>query len=533
MTKRKKIASALAGVVAASALVAIPTIAIRNISNASVSFDSNNIGVYVEKEWRPAYDLAVEKYNQIGGHKYKIELKELGSFDVLNMIDTLGYLDQKVPDVIYMPLDKIPVLVQEKQALMGFPNPSELLEGISTDVTGTTQSDINSFADSGSAIVKGKDGTNLKYYFAIPHAKEALIMYYKYDKTPGAANAWTKDYLQTKTFEDLYTEVNADNWKNSMVAAQFGNLWQSLGVVAGFIDKQAPGSGTNGQNVGRALATFNTISSKFQSSMTRINNPSDTTGMQEFDKIPGWTNGTMSTLQQSATGLKNATDFIAKFYKSTLSKPNKALDDSGNRKNDWLLNGSIYGSTINELFKSDKIKNAVVLDGPWAKDNFKGYADGAIPVVQMTSGVDYLQAPGGWMYGINQRNFNNSDKVEDIKSFINILLSDKEVIKAEYDYAGKIVTGKVSEQSLPSSLTDKFDASVLDAVLTSRSMDGRPDGGNAEFGNCWGAWDGEGWSANALLPELQNTSVAEADLLKVRTFLSDSFGTMIRKMQQK
>ena len=533
MTKRKKIASALIGVVAASALVAIPTIAIRNISNATISFDSHNIGIYVEKEWRPAYDLAVEKYNQQGGHKYTIEVKELGSFDVLNMIDTLGYIDEKVPDIIYMPLDKIPVLVQEKQALMGFGTPSELLEGISTDVTGNSEADRKAFADNGSAIVKGANGNNLKYYFAIPHAKEALIMYYKYDKATNASRVWNEDYLKTKTFKELYEEANADQWKTTMVAGQFQNLWQSLGVVAGFIDQQKPGSGTNGQDIGRALATFNTLDTRFQSSMTRINDPTNTSGMQEFDKIPGWTNGTLSTLEQSATGLKNATDFIATFYKSTLSKPNLALNKDGTRKNDWLLNGGIYGKTVNDLFKNPEVKNAVVIDGPWAKDNFKGLADGAIPVVPMTTGVNYLQAPGGWMYGINQRNYNKPDKVEDIKSFINILLSDKEVIKAEYDYAGKIVTGKVSEESLPNSLTDKYDSSVLDAVLTSKTMDGRPDGGNAEFGNCWGAWDGEGWSANALLSDLSNPSVSDADLKKVRTFLVNSFETMIRKMQQK
>ncbi len=513
----------IAGVLSAGVVVAIPVLAINITTKTSDSFDSNKIGVYCEKEWMPAYEKAAEVYNSQSGHKYDVELKEKPSFDALNLIDTLGYLDNKVADIIYMPLDRIPELVQNKQALMGFGTPKELLDGISTDVTGSTPEDIAAYAKKGQAIVKDVNGNNKDYYFAISHATEALVMYVK---------GWGND-ISGKNFMDLVNSANTNQWKNEMVSLQFNNLWSSLGVIAGFIEKEHTGAGLNGQNVGRALCTSNTLpipegwKGPYQSNVVKINDPSSTTGMEPLESIPGWTpGGISSTLQETSTALKKACDFISTFYQSTYSLQNKAL--GGSKTNDWLL-GSDFGSTQNDLFKNPEVTKAAVVDGPWAKDNFALDNVNIIPVPALDSnGTPYLQAPGGWMYGINQRNFNNPDKVKDIKAFINILLSNDEVILEEYKYASKIIDGKKASHVLEANTTG-FDKQLIEAVAATKKMDARPDGGNVAFGNTWDAWDKNAWSSQQMKDLFKTgTTVDGTSMKNARDILVQSFETMLK-----
>lgn len=529
MTKRKKIAMWCSGAVAAAALVAIPAFAITNVTKDSVAFDVHNIGVYCEKQWKPAYELAIKKYNE-GNHSHKIQLKESGALDAVQLIDTLGTYDQKVADIIYMPLDKIPELVQNKQALMGFTDPNELLEGIDPSVYGNTDAGLNAYAKKGAAIVKDAKGNKNEYYFAISHATEALIMFCKgYDQSE-------IDNIKTKTFKQLYTEVNQDGWNNKMISFQLNNLWLSLGVVAGFLEQAEAGSGTNGQNVGRVLATFNEESTKFQSNLTRIKDVNNVSGMQPLDQIPGWTQGGKATpLAKANEAMKKAVEFIATFYKDTLSTTNPKLDGL---PNDWLL-GDTFGSKQEELFKNKDLKG-IVIDGPWAtnglfKDGDKWITDesklNAIPVVNIDSGVPYLQAPGGWMYGINNRNAKNESKIADIKSFINILLTDPEVIRMQYDVAGKIIDGEAAEAALktnPATKLEGINAKVLDAVFSSKKMDARPDGGNAEFGNAWGAWDGDGWKNPDLVSSFKSPDGNTVS--KAIDILQRSFQAMVDKL---
>ncbi len=540
MIVRKKILTSGATLLGIAAVVAIPSVVIPNALSTSTSFDPQAIGVYCEKQWKPAYELAVKKYNA-EGHKHPIQLKENGSFDALGLVETLGYQDQKVADLLYMPLDRIPSLVQDQQALMGFATPQALLGEytgehiddpstikpiISTDVTGTSEDDINAYAKTGQAVVESADGKLRPYYFGISHATEALILFNK---------GYTPDELKNTNVMNLVDAAATDGWKTQMVSFEFKNLWSGLGVIAGFVEKQVTGAGVNGQNVGRLIVTKNSLSSKYQSNFTRINDLSNVSDMQNPDQIEGWdSKGVSCTLEQGSTAFKNAVDYVTTFYKKTVPLKNPNL--GGEATNDWLI-GTEFGKTQGDLFRNPDIKKGVVVDGPWAKDSLKGDNVHVSPMISLDSNnTPYLQAPGGWLYAINQRNWDNPSKVNDIKSFVNILLSDPEVINMEYQTAGKIIDGKIAKTTLESDLKG-FDKEVLDAVYAStapgKRMNARPDGGNSDFGQAWSMWDGDGWTSAGAKTILKDQTINESELNKMREILITSANSMIDRLKKK
>lgn len=522
MTKKKKIAVSIASMLSIGVVVTIPILAVNITTSEAVNFDPQKIAVYYEKEWQPAYEKAVDVYNKQGNHKYEIELKEKGAFDVLGLVDTLGALDQKVPDLIYTPLDKVANLVQENQALMGFDTPEQLLEGISTDVTGTTKQELDAYAKKGQAIVKNKNGEDTPYYFGVSHSVEALIMFYK---------GWDENTLKNSNLKQIFDSANNNGWRNEMASFQFNNMWLSLGVVAGFIENEVPGAGFNGQNVGRALSIFNTLDKPrgFQTNMIKIGDPNNVSNMQQVNEIPGWTEGgIVSPLKETSLGLQKAVDYVGAIYKSSYSRNNPLLGQSV--KNDWMIGGN-FGKTQTDLFKA--ATKGIVVDGPWAKDQYKDVANGIIPVPKLDpSGTQFIQAPGGWMYGINQRNFNKPEKIKDMKAFINILLSDESVIIEEYKHASKIIDGHVANQvwtkAYDNKQIDDVDKALIEAVSTSKRMDARPDGGNVQFGDVWTSWDGNGWSSEQMKSLfVGGTNIDASFTNNVRNILIQSFQTML------
>lgn len=256
MSKKKRWFFFTKWTIAVGVVVSISAFALINVSSITTSFSENSIGIYVEKEWEPAYEKAVEKYNETK-RTYNIEIKELAATDAYSLVTTLGATDQKVADLIYIPLDRIPSFVQDYQALMGFDTPEALLEGIDPQVYGD---DIEGFATKGAAKVTSYEtGETINSYFAIPHSTESLIMFYK-GKKPDS----------TSTLDTIADSVISNGWANSMFGYDFNNLWYSLGVVAGFVEQLTQGAGFNGQNVGRLFVTNNDTG--YQSNMTKINN---------------------------------------------------------------------------------------------------------------------------------------------------------------------------------------------------------------------------------------------------------------------
>ena len=81
--------------------------------------------------------------------------------------------------------------------------------------------------------------------------------------------------------------------------------------------------------------------------------------------------------------------------------------------------------------------------------------------------------------------------MRDMKRFLNILLTDEEVINLQYSKAGKIVEGSLAKGVLKKTVVDakptSLEAQVINAVFDSFNpedrhvMDQRPDGGNADF----------------------------------------------------
>ena len=512
-----------------AAAIALPIVAVQNSLKNSSSFDFNKIGVYVEKPWMPAYELAVKKYNEkFSDRKFDIQLLELGAFDAVDLIQKLGYGDQKVADLIYSPIDRVPTLVEHHGALMGFDSPEKIISD-EFDKIIYQGSDVKTFAKKGEALITppgAEEGTEPKpYYFGIPHSTEALILYYK-----GFSDE------DVKSIDSIVKSVQDDQWTNSMYSFKFNDLWYALGLIAGFLESKQTGAGTNGQLVGKVLVSANTLASKFQSNMAHVEKTNAEFPLQEYQQTPGWTSSGVSITSSKATeALQEALDFLAHYYNSSKVE-NKILGQQGN---DWLLDGDQYEPKTTIL--SEKATKAAVINGPWMVSNYSSIYDHAIPVPNIEENIPYIQAPGGWLYGINQRNAQNPDKIRDMKRFLNILLTDKDVIMSQYQNAGKIIEGSFAKTTLQNyaqdTSTPKLEAAVIKAVYDSKTMDQRPDGGNADFNSVWSKWDENGFRAAANKEFLvgMNTQDLSDDKVseKLKAALATSFTTMLKSLRDK
>lgn len=532
-TKGKKIASIVGGIVVLGAAITLPIMAVSNASKHSTSFDYDKIGVYCDTALRPVYEEAVRVYNKkYPDRKYDIQLRELGAFDGVDLIQTLGYADQKVADLIYCPIDRIPSLVELHGALMGFDSPEAIIsEEFDSKIYSSLEGGVKEFAAKGEALVvppNSEEGTEPQpFYFGIPHCKEALVLYYK---------GFSDDEISS--IEKITKIVNDDNWTNSMYSFKFNDLWYALGVVAGFIESKQEGAGQNGQLIGKILVSNNTLSSGYQSNMTNLVSENKNWPLQNYEDTPGWDDKGITIDPKIATeALQEALDFLASYYNRS-KVYNNILRQEGN---DWLLDGDNFAPKTTQL--AGAAKKAAVIDGPWMVDQYRGKFDQAIPVPNLTeSGVPYVQSPGGWLYGINQRNATNPEKIRDMKRFLNVLLTDENVIMQQYKKSGKIIEGQVAKKILDSYAdnpsTDKLEATVIKSVNASVTMDKRPDGGNADFNLVWSRWDEQGFRSTSGNPGMKhvlvNPSVRWTDAQvseRLRQHLATSFETMLRGLK--
>ena len=289
--------------------------------------------------------------------------------------------------------------------------------------------------------------------------------------------------------------------------------------------------------VGKILVSSNTLNSRYQSNMTNLSTDNKTFPIQNYELTPGWNESGITIDPSVATSaLQKAMDFLSSFYNRSKVR-NNLLNQNGN---DWLLDGDQFSPKTTTL--SEKASKAAVIDGPWMISTYSSIYDKAIAIPNLTEeGVPYVQAPGGWLYAINQRNSTNEVKIRDMKRFLNILLTDEEVIMAQYKQAGKIIEGSFAktllEEYANDSQTPKLEASVLKAIYSSESMDQRPDGGNADFNLVWSRWDENGFRSPSIKNMLvgwdtRNLSDAEVSR-RLKEALSTSFDAMLRGLQSK
>lgn len=427
-----------------------PFIATVSCGASTSGFDKNKIGIYVEQGWIKTFENAKTEYEKVAG-RTEIQFLVNQAFDAVGLVDTLGYNDQKVADLIYMPLDRIPVLSQDKKALMAFETPELLTAGMEDSIFDTDGNAVVSveerqaFADLGKGHVGSKDA-----YFAFNHNVEALIAY-----TKGTATSST-------TLDEIFKNTDTDGWKNSMYSSEFFNLWPSLGFVAGFL-------GINdGSAVGKALIDYNPVTKKYISDMANI-----------ADEALNTTGNTLK--------LKELVTFIA-----------EAINGAVKNGQDWMaLGGDTFFAKTETLFKTKT--NGLIIDGPWNKNKWAADGVDVKAVPNIIGDKVYTQAPGGWVYGINARNSKDPKRVTDMKDFLDILLTDKKIITEQYNNIGKVIAGAEAKKILSTDITEEFDKKLIAAVYegVANSMNARPDNGNSTFSNVWSAWDEAGFRDKA------------------------------------
>ncbi|MDK2819659.1 MAG: hypothetical protein KFW07_02365 [Mycoplasmataceae bacterium] len=451
-------------------------------SNAT-GFDKNKIGVYVEQSWVETFNKAKKEYEKVSG-RTEIQFLINNVFDGMGLIDTLGFQDQKVADLIYMPLDRIPVLSQDKKALMAFESVEALTSGMEDSIFDTNgngiaeESEKQEFANLGKGVVNGRNA-----YFAFNHNVESLIAF-----TKGTAT-------NAKTLEEVFQSTDADKWADSMFSTAFYDLWPSLGFVAGFLESN------DGIAVGKSLISYNETTKKYESDMAKISE----------------TNPTGNVLK-----LKEAVTFIA----STINSA--ALSGQ-----DWMaLGGDIFFSKTESLFKEKS--NSFIIDGPWNKNKWMSEGVDVKSIPEIKTGKKFIQAPGGWVYGINARNSTNAKKVADMKDFMDILLTDKEVVSSQYKSMGKVIAGAEAKKILEdkTNITEVFDQKILEAVYAgaANSMNSRPDNGNSSFMNVWAAWDESGFRDKATQDQLRSKNF---DVNLVISSIAKSFENVLLRLNKK
>lgn len=455
------------------AAMAAPVALISSCSSDS-GFDSNKIGIYVEDSWKDAFNKAIEVYNknfEEGGiwakdkdTKTEIQTKVKGAFDAAGLLDSVGYQAQETADLIYLPFDRIGSSA-ENGAIEGFDevgfkevlgDQANFVMDADKDKT-ISDTEFQAYANS---TKYDKDGKANKDFFAFTQNKEALVAFTK-----------GKYSDSSMTIDQIINDVNNTNTKKedwatkSMYNAKFYDLWFSIGILAGYMNSQ------NGKTVGEAIVRLDPKSNKYVSDLTSISTA--TTGV--------------------SSQLKAAVEKIAEWLNTSYTKgADWFLPADGSNTQDQMAEKNFKGA-----------KNAWLLDGPWNKSKWTDKKNGDVtvmPVQDIVQGKKFTQAPGGWAYAFNARNFKdgkavNESKVRDMKRFFQIIMGNTEVIKLMYSAAGKITAGVGAKDYLLNTAykEESVNKQLINAVYTSSTLDARPDTGNVKFGIAWQAWDQNGW----------------------------------------
>ncbi|MGL5438450.1 MAG: hypothetical protein ACRDA7_01805 [Metamycoplasmataceae bacterium] len=457
---------------------AIAGTAIATSCSASTGFSEGAIGIYVEANQVQMIEKAIKAYKESNPNGAPIEYKVSGSFDALDLINTLGFKNQTVADLLYIPIDRIPSLVQNK-ALLGMDLATFGDQDINKDVfdfdgNGTvTEAEIKQF---GETTLIGDQ------YYGYQQNKEALVAFVKGNKYG--------DSTKFDSLTKIMADVNSEGWKTSMYSTKAPDLWFNLGLLGWALNAAK----TTGTELGNSLIRIDSSTNKYTSDMLSIENPTANSNAEKYKK------------------------FVSEYA----TEINKSVAANGK---DWLVNvlGPSFTSESTKLFKG--ANDAFVIDGSWAKNVWTAEGNGTVKIVNIPS---YIQSPGGWLYGINARNNNNTKKIDDMQKFISIILSNQEVVLDNYTQGSKITFGAAATKILDSaaSLTES-DKQLIAAVSSSINLGTRPDNGKAEFGNVWEAWDANGLASQGSIAEFKKTSGFDVNVILKQ--LVAGFTTAINK----
>ncbi|MGL5521720.1 MAG: hypothetical protein ACRDAW_00420 [Metamycoplasmataceae bacterium] len=438
--------------------------AVATSCSASTGFSAGAIGIYVEANQVSAIEKAIKAYTESNPNGTPIEYKVSGAFEAIDLINTLGFQNQTVADLLYIPIDRIPSLVQNK-ALLGM------------DFATFGDADINQAVFDFDGDGKITDAEKQKFgettlignqYYGYQQNKEALVAFVKGTKY---GNSTAFDSL-TKIMAD----VNTDGWKTSMYSTKAPDLWFNLGLLGWALN----GAKTTGKELGDSLIRIDSATNKYTSDMLSLENP-----------------GTNANAAKYKT-------FITEYA----TEINKSVATHGK---DWLINvlGPSFTSESTKLFKA--ATDAFVIDGSWAKNVWTAEGNGNVSIMNVPS---YIQSPGGWLYGINARNHNNAKKIDDMQKFISIILSNEGVILDNYTQGSKITFGAAASKILDSATSlSASDKQLIAAVSSSVNLGTRPDNGKAEFGNVWEAWDQNGLASQGSIAEFKKATGFDVNVI--------------------
>lgn len=394
--------------IGAISLSAIPVATLVSCGGGGAKNEYKNskiIIVSVDGSQKRMWKEVEQQFQKSDAYKKGFRIKEVekDTFGTISAIEAIGYADENVPDIVYMPQDKLTSLLQQK-ALRPFKD-SEINSLF--DIVGATPPEKEASKKYIDQVFHGK-----KASFAFPHNREGLAVATVQD--PGTATT----YLKQKGIVGAMNEAK--------LLANLQNLWYGSALFAKPI-------GTDGE-----IATDYIL----------------------YGDGADWSSGFMID-NKYHLHFKKILDTMSDMWFEPLAKAYKAETkaDDDIIGSDWV-NSKITSGELKNFFQSDEgavtnMMSSAVQSGDldyfytgtwnaqvWAAKGIKTYVNAPLYTHGNTKKSEndfkFQQATGTWSFGINARNNGvNKDRIDAImevlkavyssSAFTNYFLDDSKV----------------------------------------------------------------------------------------------------------
>ncbi|WP_435128872.1 hypothetical protein ACR82Z_03510 [Mycoplasma sp. 6243] len=378
---------------------------------------SKKIYIAVDGAQKDFYNEVKKLFDASDSHTkdgFTLEFIQKGVFDALNL-GTQGLNDPTVPDIFYLPQDRVTEFAQNNYLA-----DLDTFFGDKVNDTPKVLDDLNKVVslpnDQKADIVKfgtinGTQNQKPTHKFlAVRHNKEGLILASNKDEADTRAELTNKD---TDTLKELV--------EKGKLVLRLQDFWYGNGILYGGI-KKAWESYTQVQQ--DELGGDSLSQSFFQKNLYKNNEGQVSSWFVKGDKWHGLLKD----------GLKEVANVLYPIIHAAYGMTPEAYKETV-----WAKNGlsqgdlqAMYGSdmgvvnqTIFSAMKDKKLDYALI--GTWDVQNSRDAANALsfFNVVPVDDGAPYIQAAGGWGYGISSRN--NGSSPERKKAL-------EEVLKAAFNF---------------------------------------------------------------------------------------------------
>ncbi|TDV24219.1 hypothetical protein BCF59_0170 [Mycoplasmopsis mustelae] len=366
--------------------------------------NSKDIYVAVDGAQKDFYNEVKKIFDETDAHKkdgFELKFITKGVFDALNL-GTVGLNDQTVPDIFYLPQDRVTEFVQNNYLVdldkffgktNGENGESNILETIKTE-TQLTDNQLPELRTFGTVTGSNKTGDKtLSKFVGIRHNKEGIVLASAKDKEATIKELNNKN---TDTLKELVEQ--------GKVILRLQDFWYGNGILYGGIQK--------------AWDNLPDDQKEFYGQDLKDSFYSKNLYKKDDGKVSSWFLKDDKYHPLLKQGLTAVADVLwpviqAAYFMSADEFKNTPWGKNG------LSQGDLQGMYITDLNQvNNSIFNAITnkkleyaLIGTWDVQNARQAANAKsfFNVVNIDDNEEYRQAQGAWLYAISSRNNGSSD----------------------------------------------------------------------------------------------------------------------------